>query len=495
MSFWDSMFQVIFGRRGESSPPPPPPVKPPPKPPAAPPRAPAPPPAAAPPPVAPPPVAPTPAAPIPDATPPPLSPAPQPTPPPIFVETGPPPGFALETLTAATSARVTGAEIAAMASELGVEANVISAVIKVESAGPGFGADGRPLILFEPFWFSQATGGRFDASNPNVSQPTIRRADLGGNQAARWSKLAEAYGLDAAAALGATSWGAFQIPGRYFQACGHPTVFAFVQDVSTSETRQLAAFKNYIVSQGLVDELQRRDWDAFARAYEGEAGAGQYSSALAAAYATLTPTNAGGDGFLDSLVAQNPAPLTRDDYAAVAQMLGCEVEAVQAVVQVESGRLGAFAADGKPVILYEPHIFSRRTNRRFDVSHPSISYRSWDATKYPRTQEGRWDQLRDAYALAPEDAVASASYGLFQIMGFNHQACGFNTAKEFVADMSKSQARQLAAFAAFVRSNNLDDELVRKDWEGFARGYNGSGQVERYGRLMREAYEAIKASA
>jgi hypothetical protein len=272
-------------------------------------------------------------------------------------------------------------------------------------------------------------------------------------------------------------------------------VFAFVLDVSSTEARQLAAFKNYIISQGLADELQRRDWDTFARAYEGEEGAGQYSGALAAAYASLAPPNAGGDGYLNSLVAQNAAPLTRNDYAAVAQMLGCEVEAVQAVVQVESGRLGAFAADGKPVILYEPHIFSRRTNRRFDASHPSVSYPSWDASKYPRTQEGRWAQLRDAYALSPEDAVASASYGLFQIMGFNHQACGFNTAKEFVADMSKNQARHLAAFAAFVRSNNLDDELVRKDWEGFARGYNGSGQVERYGRLMREAYEAIKASA
>jgi hypothetical protein len=68
----------------------------------------------------------------------------------------------------------------------------VRAVIKVESACPGFGSDGRPLILFEPLWFSQATGGRYDASKPNVSQPTIRRAELGGKQAARWSKLYEA---------------------------------------------------------------------------------------------------------------------------------------------------------------------------------------------------------------------------------------------------------------------------------------------------------------
>jgi len=381
-----------------------------------------------------------------------------------------------------------------MARALGVEANVIRAVIRVESAGPGFGSDGRPLILFEPYWFSQATGGRYDASNPNVSQPSIRRADLGGNQSARWSKLSEAYGLNPAAALGATSWGALQMPGRYFAAAGHSNIYAFVQDLSQSESRQLAAFRAYVTNMGLVDELQRRDWELFARAYEGEQGAGQYASALLAAYTAIVGAQPA-DTYLNSLVAESRTALTRDDFTAVATELGCEIEAVQAVVQVESGSLGAFAADGRPIILFEPHIFSRRTNRRFDVSNPTVSYPSWDASKYPRTQDGRWAQLREAYALDPEQAVASASYGLFQIMGFNFAACGFSNAKDFVADMSKSQVRQLAAFAKFVRTNNLADELQRKDWEGFALRYNGSGQVERYSRLMREAYDALKATS
>jgi len=400
-----------------------------------------------------------------------------------------PSGFALETLRAQNPARLTDAEIEAAAQRLSVEASVLRAVIKVESAGPGF-SDGRPLLSFEPFNFSQATGGCFDASNPGVSQPS-NRAYLGGNQASRWSKLSEAYGLDPAAALGAASWGAFQLPGRYFADAGYPSVFAFVSDMSQSEARQLAAFEAYLTRKGLIDELQRRDWDTFARIYEGESGAGQYSSALARAYATITPPAS--DGFLDTLVAGTTAGLTRADFEAIAAELGCEVEAVQAVVQVESGALGAFAANGKPVILYEPHIFSRRTNRQYDASHPSISYRSWDATKYPRTQDGRWAQLREAYALDPQNAVASASWGLFQIMGFNHGACGFPDPKAFVADMCRSQAQQLKAFAAFVTFNNLADELVRKDWEGFAAGYNGQGQVERYGRLMREAYERLKA--
>jgi hypothetical protein len=407
-------------------------------------------------------------------------------------------------LRAQNAARLTDAEIDAAAQRLGVEANVLRTVIKVESAGPGFGSDGRPLLSFEPFWFSQATGGRFDASHPSLSNGSSR-AYMGGSQPVRWSRLAEAYALDADAALGAASWGAFQLPGRYYADAGYGDVYNFVQDLAQSEARQLAAFEAYLTRKGLADELQRRDWGAFARAYEGEAGAGQYSSALERAYASLggapatpgtpsapTPT---GDAFFDSLVAGSTDPLTRDNFVEVAAMLGCEVEAIQAVVQVESGSAGAFASNGRPIILFEPHIFSRRTNRAYDTSHPNISYRSWDASKYPRTQDARWAQLREAYGLDEQNAIASASYGLFQIMGFNHNACGFPDPKSFVADMCRGQAQQLKAFALFVRSNNLADELVRKDWEGFAAGYNGQGQVERYGRLMREAYERLKAGS
>jgi hypothetical protein len=394
-------------------------------------------------------------------------------------------------LRATDAARLADDAIISGATQLGVtDANVLKAILRVESGGPGFSGQ-KLLISFEPFYFSQATGGRFDASNPSISNQN--RAPLGGTQSSRWAKLAEAHALDPAAALGATSWGAFQLPGRYYATAGYANVWAFVQDMAQSEARQLAAFIAYVTRGGLADELQRRDWTAFAGEFEGGPGAAAYATALANAFAALPPLV--NDGYLTTLRAGSTATLTRADYEVIATELGCEVEAVQAVVEVESGRAGAFGPDGRPIILYEPHIFSRRTNRRFDATNPTISYPTWDASKYPRTQAERWDQLAAAYALDPQNAVASASYGLFQIMGFNHAACGFADPKAFVTDMCRSQAQQLKAFAAFVRSNNLGDELVRKDWEGFARGYNGSGQVERYGGMMRDAYTRLKATS
>jgi hypothetical protein len=53
----------------------------------------------------------------------------------------------------------------------------------------------------------------------------------------------------------------------------------------------------------------------------------------------------------------------------------------------------------------------------------------------------------------------------------------------------------LAAFEAFVRSNGILDELQRKDWAGFAKVYNGPGQVETYSKLLSDAYAAAKAQA
>ena len=133
---------------------------------------------------------------------------------------------------------------------------------------------------------------------------------------------------------------------------------------------------------------------------------------------------------------------------------------MQAVVEVESGRLGGFAADGRPIILFEPHIFSRRTNRMYDASHPTISYPTWDASKYPRTQDERWDQLQAAYALDPQNAVRVGELWSVPDHGLQPRRLRLRRSESFVTDMCRSAKRSSSkAFAAFVRANNLADEL------------------------------------
>jgi len=403
--------------------------------------------------------------------------------------------LSLASLVARDRTPLSAADVAAAAGRLGVEEAAIRAVVQIESAGAGFGPDGRPLILFDPGVFSALTGARFDASNPAVSMSRIRSGALGANQAERWAKLEEAYGLDAEAALKATSWGLFQIAGSSHRDAGAADVFGFVQDQAHSEQRQLAGFEAVIRSKGLADELRNQDWDGFARVYNGENGVARYAQTLGEAYVRAKREAGGGASasFLDSLVARDTTPLTDAQIRASAERLGCEVAAVRAVLKVESRGAG-FGPDGRPIILYEPHIFSRLTGRKYDASHPTISYRNWRERPYPRTQADRYAQLAQAYALEPEAALGSASWGLFQILGSNHVACGFETASAFVADIAISHERQLLAFEGFVRTNRLVDDLQNRDWAGFARVYNGPGQVETYGRLLSEAYAEAKAA-
>lgn len=205
------------------------------------------------------------------------------------------------------------------------------------------------------------------------------------------------------------------------------------------------------------------------------------------------PPSAPNADYLASLRKQLDAPLKRADFEEVAARLGCEWEAVAAVAQVESGPLGGFGDDGRPIILFERHLFSRKTNSQYDASHPTISNRSPGG--YPRSQADRWAQLEQAYALDPEAALQSASYGRFQVLGQNFSNLGMANAHQYVAKVARSEKDQLEAFEGFVRANGLVDELQRKDWAGFASRYNGPGYAaNQYDTKMADAYARLKAT-
>jgi hypothetical protein len=266
-------------------------------------------------------------------------------------------------------------------------------------------------------------------------------------------------------------------------------------DLAQSEARQLAVFEAFVRGKNLVAAMKAQDWDSVARGYGGRADPATLAKAFRDAYASAQGAPAGpSKAYLASLVAKNKARLTAEEINQAAQRMNCEPACVRAVLKVESAGSG-FGADGRPIILFEPHIFSRLTARRFDTSNPSVSYKSWGDKPYPKTQDGRWSQLAEAYALDPEAAVSAASWGLFQVLGQNYKICGFASATAFVADMAQSEARMLAAFEAFVRANKILDDLQRKDWAGFARVYNGPGQVEKYAKMLSNAYDAALAVA
>jgi hypothetical protein len=176
-----------------------------------------------------------------------------------------------------------------------------------------------------------------------------------------------------------------------------------------------------------------------------------------------------------------------DDEAieAAAAKIGCPVAAVRAVIDVESR--GGFLADGRPKILFERHYFRRLTDGAHDSKHPDISAKLWGGYKGGAAE---YERLHRAIDLKErEAALKSASWGAFQIMGSNFAVCGFPDVEKFVEAMVAGEPQQLGAFVAFVKGNNLDDELRRLDWVGFARGYNGPDfRKNKYDEKLAAAY-------
>ncbi len=180
--------------------------------------------------------------------------------------------------------------------------------------------------------------------------------------------------------------------------------------------------------------------------------------------------------------------LSEQDFQDAAAMLSCEVAAIKAVCTVESPR-GGFNPDDSPVTLFEGHIFYKYTNGKFASSNPSLCYPKWTTKFYGKSWQEEQARLQSAIALDRRAALLSASWGRFQIMGFNFALVGFTDLQKFINAMYQSEAAQLAAFCEYVRHNGLADELQRRDWAGFARGFNGADYAKNdYAGKLERAY-------
>ena len=184
--------------------------------------------------------------------------------------------------------------------------------------------------------------------------------------------------------------------------------------------------------------------------------------------------------------------LTREDCIDDAAKIGCEVECVLAVAKVESMG-GGFNPDGTPKTLLEGHWFHRYTKGIYSASDPTISYPKWTKQFYGHTWQEEQQRLKRAMELDCRAAYMSASWGMFQVMGFNFALCGYKSVEDFVIDMKTDENAQLAAFTGYVIHCGLADELQKLDWHRFAYGYNGPEyQKNRYAEKLAAAYASFK---
>ena len=190
--------------------------------------------------------------------------------------------------------------------------------------------------------------------------------------------------------------------------------------------------------------------------------------------------------------------LSKEQFVTEATLLGCETEVVMAVAKVESNGNG-FQTDGQPKILFEGHIFWKQLLKagvnpeKIQTGNEDILYPVWNPEKVrPLYNMDQYQRLNKAKAINHGAALKSASWGAFQIMGFNYAACGYVSVDDFVAAQANEFA-QLQCFSNFIKANHLNVNLVHLDWTGFALHYNGNGYAaNHYDTKLEAAYKAFK---
>lgn len=172
----------------------------------------------------------------------------------------------------------------AAAATLKCERAVIQAVARTETKRTPWEEQGRPTILFERHWFSKLTGGRYDRTHPDISNPVQGGY---GRFSEQFPKLDRAAVLDESAALQSASWGTFQIMGLNYSPAGFKTVQGFVSAMMESEQRHLDAFVAFILSNThLTKAVRTRNWSDFAYRYNGpDYKKNHYDTEMASAYA------------------------------------------------------------------------------------------------------------------------------------------------------------------------------------------------------------------
>lgn len=191
------------------------------------------------------------------------------------------------------------------------------------------------------------------------------------------------------------------------------------------------------------------------------------------------------------------------DLVSAAALLGVSLAAIRAVNEVASLGQG-MQSDGRPVILFERHIFWRQLEQR-GVDPAPLAERM---PKLVAPAEGGYQggaaeyvRLASARLVNVDAANESARWGAFQIMGYHWQELGYGSITEFVACMEESEAAQLDAFVRFIAQDPaLMAALKGRKWTQFAKAYYGPDYArDLYDAKLAQAYakyaEAEKAAA
>ncbi len=173
--------------------------------------------------------------------------------------------------------------------------------------------------------------------------------------------------------------------------------------------------------------------------------------------------------------------LSNSDIAQVAKDSFIEFALLKAVILIETSGTGFDRKTGLILLQFEPHVFQKATGKRIINGVES--------------QSKEWAAFKEAAAINKVEALEATSWGLGQIMGFNHELAGYKTVTDMVNAFELSEYWQLQGMVSFIKKQpKMINALKTKDWATFARLYNGPGYKKNdYDTKLALAYEKAKA--
>ncbi len=203
--------------------------------------------------------------------------------------------------------------------------------------------------------------------------------------------------------------------------------------------------------------------------------------------------------------------LTTEQIEQIAQENNIDFAMLMAIIETECKGSG-FLKNGNAVILFEKHKFweqlgdidfyavrAKMHRLRPDLCSPSPTKKGGYGSasrQYTKIRE-----IRDLiYTVLPEAdkktedmimqcVLKATSFGLGQIMGFNHKLAGFNSVVEFAQAMQTSEYEQLKAMVNLLKAWGLQGAMQRHDFKKIARRWNGAKYfIFGYDKKLRNNY-------
>lgn len=168
--------------------------------------------------------------------------------------------------------------------------------------------------------------------------------------------------------------------------------------------------------------------------------------------------------------------LTNEDIKSVGLKFNIEPAKIKSVSIVEGSGSGFYnkgTYTGELKVRFEGHWFRKFTKGKYDKTYSHLSYSDWKlGNKYNRGLN-EFSRFLEAFELDKEAAWLSTSWGMFQTMGFNYKACGYNSVKSMIIDYYEGEDKQLEGFLNYCDDKDILDDLRDGAFATFARVYNG----------------------